>query len=134
MNKNEKAGQQDVTPYGFELLLDLHGCNPAKVNRADIDGYFTELCRRISMEKAETHFWDDVGVSIEERQTSPQTKGTSAVCFILTSTIVVHTLDILEAVYVNIFSCKAFDPEIAAKFTENWFQAGSSNSTFVPRV
>ena len=134
MNKIERAGQQDVTPYGFELILDLHGCNPAKFNRADIDGYFTELCRRISMEKAETHYWDDVGVPTDEQQTSPQTKGTSAVCFILTSTIVVHTLDLLEAVYVNIFSCKAFDPAVAAEFTENWFQAGSCKSTFIPRV
>ena len=134
MNKIERAGQQDVTPYGFELILDLHGCNPAKFNRADIDGYFSELCRRISMEKAETHFWDDVGVPIKERQTSPQTKGTSAVCFIITSTIVVHTLDLLETVYVNIFSCKTFDSAVAAEFTENWFQAGSCKTTFIPRV
>ena len=58
------------------------------------------------MEKCEVHFWDDVGVPLEEQQTLPNTKGTSAVCFILTSTIVVHTLDLLRAVYVNIFSCK----------------------------
>ncbi len=134
MNKIERAGQQDITPYGFELLLDLHGCNPAKFNRADIDGYFTELCRRISMEKAETHYWDDLGVPTDERQTSPQTKGTSAVCFILTSTIVVHTLDLLSAVYVNIFSCKTFDPEVATEFTNEWFEAGSCKSTFIDRV
>ncbi len=134
MNKIERAGQQDVTPYGFELVLDLHGCNPAKFNRADIDGYFTELCRRISMEKAETHYWDDLGVPTDEQQTSPQTKGTSAVCFILTSTIVVHTLDLLSAVYVNIFSCKAFDPEVATEFTQEWFEAGSCKSTFIDRV
>ena len=134
MNKIERAGQQDVTPYGFELVLDLHGCNPAKFNRADIDSYFTELCRRISMEKAETHYWDDVGVPTDEQQTSPQTKGTSAVCFILTSTIVVHTLDLLSAVYVNIFSCKAFDPEVATEFTKEWFEAGSCKSTFIDRV
>ena len=124
----------DSAPYGYELVLDLHGCNSAKFNRTDIDGYFTELCRCISMEKCEVQFWDDVGLPVEEQQTSPQTKGTSAVCFILTSTIVVHTLDILEAVYVNIFSCKAFDPAVAAEFTENWFQAGSCKSTFIPRV
>ena len=61
------------------------------------------------MEKCQVHYWDDVGVPPEERQTSPLTKGTSAVCFILTSAIVVHTLDDLGAVYVNIFSCKEFD-------------------------
>ncbi|MCH9052985.1 MAG: S-adenosylmethionine decarboxylase [Proteobacteria bacterium] len=130
----QTVAEEESSSYGYELVLDLHGCNSAKFNRADIDGYFTELCQRISMRKCEVHFWDDVGVPIEERQISPQTKGTSAVCFILTSTVVVHTLDILEAVYVNIFSCKTFDPAVAAEFTEDWFQAGSCKSTFIPRV
>ena len=134
MNTIDKAAPQATAPYGFELILDLHGCNPAKFNRADIDGYFTELCRRISMEKCEVHFWDDIGVPREERQTSPQTKGTSAICFILTSTIVVHTLDILKAVYVNIFSCKGFDPAVAGQFTKEWFEAGSCESTFIRRL
>ena len=124
----------ELQPYGFELILDLHDCDPAKFTRAHLDDYFTKLCGLIDMERCEVHFWDDVGVPEDERQTSPQTKGTSAVCFILTSTIVVHTLDLLEAVYVNIFSCKAFDPAVAAEFTENWFQAGSCKSTFIPRV
>ena len=120
--------------YGLELILDLHDCDPATFSRARLERYFTELCELIDMEKCEVHFWDDVGVPTEERQTSSQTKGTSAVCFILTSTIVVHTLDILKAVYVNIFSCKAFDPAAAAEFTERWFEAGSCNSRVITRV
>ena len=134
INYSDETTWADAATYGFELILDLHGCSSATFTRAHLDLYFTKLCDLINMEKCEVHFWDDVEVPIEEQQTSPQTKGTSAVCFILTSTIVVHTLDILEAVYVNIFSCKAFDPAVAAEFTENWFQAGSCKSTFVPRV
>ena len=134
MDKIGNAARQEILPYGFELILDLHGCNSATFTRAHVDKYFTILCDLMKMEKCEVHFWDDVGVPIEERQTSPQTKGTSAVCFILTSTIVVHTLDKLKAVYVNIFSCKEFDPPAAAELTENWFQAGSCKSTFIPRV
>ena len=128
------ATKRETEPYGYELVLDLHDCNPEKFNRADIDRYFTELCRRISMEKCEVHFWDDIGVPPDERQTLPHTKGTSAVCFILTSSIVIHTLDDLNAVYVNIFSCKEFDPVLAAKFTEEWFQADSCSPTFIDRV
>jgi len=122
------------TPYGGELILDLHGCNRAKFTRDCLDLYFTKLCDLIHMEKCEVHFWDDIGVPPDERQTSPHTKGTSAVCFILTSSIVVHMLDELNAVYVNIFSCKEFDPVLAAKFTEEWFQANSCNHTFIDRV
>ncbi len=126
--------KRETEPYGYELVLDLHDCNPEKFNREDIDRYFTELCRRISMEMCEVHFWDDVGVPPQDRQTLPHTKGTSAVCFILTSSIVIHTLDDLKAVYVNIFSCKEFDPVLAAKFTEEWFQADSCSPTFIDRV
>ena len=106
MNKIEKINKKITAPYGHELTLDLHGCNPSTFNRDSIDRYFTELCELIDMQRCEVHFWDDVGLPPEECQTLPHTKGTSAVCFILTSSIVIHPLDILKAVYVNIFSCK----------------------------
>ncbi|MFQ5914142.1 MAG: S-adenosylmethionine decarboxylase [Nitrospinota bacterium] len=133
-NKIGEVGLDEAIPYGFELILDLHDCNPTKFTREDLDLYFTRLCDLIDMEKCEVHFWDDEGVPPEQRQTSPHTKGTSAVCFILTSSIVVHTLDDLKAVYVNIFSCKEFDPAVAMKFTEEWFEAGSCKPTFIKRL
>ena len=120
--------------YGFELVLDLHGCKAELFNRDHIDKFFTDLCHLIDMQKCEVHFWDDVGVPEEEQQTLPHTKGTSAVCFILTSTIVIHTLDILGAVFVNIFSCKPFDPDMAADFTSERFQAVSHKKTFMERT
>lgn len=120
--------------YGYELILDLHGCDTAKFNRLNLDAYFKQLCDLIEMEKCEVHFWDDVGVPEEEVQTSSHTKGTSAVCFILTSTIVVHTLDLMESVYVNIFSCKEFDLAAAERFTGEWFKGKIVNSTFVERL
>jgi S-adenosylmethionine/arginine decarboxylase-like enzyme len=125
----EKAMDYKVIPYGWELILDLHGCNQKKFTRTYIGNYFEELCHLIAMEKCDVHFWDDLGVPPHERQTSPHTKGTSAVCFILTSTIVVHTLDELRAV-----SCKEFDPEAATRFTEEWFQGRCEKPTFIERA
>jgi len=121
-------------PYGNELILDLHGCDVSTFSRESLDAFFDKLCRAIEMEKCERYFWDDVGVPEDERQTSPHTKGTSAVQFILTSTIVVHTLDLMEAAYVNIFSCKAFDREIAEKLTVEWFGAHQINAHFIERI
>ena len=123
-----------ISPYGFECLIDLHSCDALTFNRKSINRYFTELCKLIDMKKCKVHFWDDVGVASEERQTEPHTKGTSAVCFILTSTVVIHTLDLLGAVYVNIFSCKAFDSASAEEFTRQWFKGHVAKSTFVQRV
>jgi S-adenosylmethionine decarboxylase len=113
--------------YGLELILDLHDCDATRFTRSVIEGFFGELCDLIDMEACDMHFWDDVGVPEEEQQTLPKTKGTSAVQFILTSTIVIHTLDLMKAAYVNIFSCKEFDTDEAAKFTAKWF--GSTDWT-----
>ena len=132
MTSTDSIGVEKA-PYGYELILDLRECNPDTFNRSKLDQYFTTLCDLIDMQKCEVHFWDDIGVPIEEQQTSPQTKGTSAVCFILTSTIVIHTLDLMEAAYINIFSCKTFDPALAEEFTAKWFEASSCNSTFITR-
>ena len=120
--------------YGIELILDLHGCDASKFTRKSISRYFEELCILIDMQREELHFWDDIGVPDEEKQTSPHAQGTSAVQFILTSSIVIHTLDQLEAVYINIFSCKFYDPKVAEKFSVEWFSAKDHSARFIDRV
>jgi S-adenosylmethionine/arginine decarboxylase-like enzyme len=120
--------------YGIELILDLHGCDASKFTRASITEYFEQLCDLIDMQREDLHFWDDVGLSEEDKQTSPHTQGTSAVQFILTSSIVIHALDQLKAIYINIFSCKVYDPKIAEKFTVEWFSATDCSSKLIDRV
>jgi len=123
-----------TNPYGYELILDLHGCDVSTFNREGLKAFFEKLCDEIKMTRCDLHFWDDVGVPPEEQQTSPHTKGTSAVQFILTSTIVIHTLDLLGAVYVNIFSCKEFDKNKAEQLTREWFKAQECRSHFIERI
>ena len=119
--------------YGQELILDLHDCDVNLFTRADIERFCAELCDLIDMERCDLYFWDDVGVPEDERQTNPKTKGTSAVQFILTSTIVIHTLDLMKTAYVNIFSCKEFDTDEAEKFTAKWFGSNDWTATVVSR-
>ncbi len=121
-------------PYGYELIMDLHGCNVSKFAREDLQDFFIEICELIKMQRGELHFWDDVGVPIEEQQTSPHTKGTSAVQFILTSSIVIHTLDLMGAVYINIFSCNYFNEKIALEFTKKWFSSKECISHYIKRL
>ena len=120
MNVDDNSEGKDLGlipgQYGIELILDLHGCDAAKFTRDSITEYFERLCVLIDMQREDLHFWDDEGVSEEDKQTSPHTQGTSAVQFILTSSIVIHTLDQLRAVYINIFSCKAYDPKVAVRY------------------
>ncbi len=124
---------EEKSPYGFELIIDLHDCDVSKFNRESLRNYFIKICKAIDMERCELYFWDDINVPIEERQTSAHTKGTSAVQFILTSSIVVHTLDLLKVAYINIFSCKSFDRNVAEKLTKQWFGAKKCYSSFIKR-
>ena len=86
------------------------------------------------MERCELYFWDDLLTPEDEKQTSPHTMGTSAIQFILTSNITVHTLDKLKKVFINIFSCKDFDADKAAKFTRDWFGGNIANQKVVKRL
>jgi len=120
--------------YGIELIMDLKGCDVGKFTRESIGKYFDGLCELIDMQQGDRHFWDDEGLLPEECQTNPKTCGVSAVQFILTSTIVIHTLELLAAAYINIFSCKEYDADLAAKITREWFGAKECRKHFIERI
>ncbi len=120
--------------YGNELILDIHDCDVSKFNRDDLTRFFAELCELIDMEPEDLHFWDDIGVPEEEKQTEPRLVGTSAVQFILTSNITIHTLELLKRVYLNLFSCKSFDAPAATEFVVKWFGGKLANSTILSRI
>ena len=86
------------------------------------------------MERGKLCWWDDYKVSPEEQQTSPQTKGTTAVQFMLTSNITIHTLVLLKRVYLNIFACKEFDENIVAQFSKRWFGGEVVKETTISRI
>lgn len=121
-------------PYGYELIMDLHDCDVSTFNRKSFKNYFIKLCKAIDMKRCDLHFWDDYGLPPEKCQTLPHTKGTSAVQFIMTSTIVVHTLELLKAAYINIFSCKPFDERLAKKLTAEYFKSKKYHSSFIERI
>ena len=119
--------------YGKELVLDIHNCDSSTFTRKSIRNYFKELCNLIDMERAKLLWWDDWGVAPEDQETESHLKGTTAVQFITTSNIILHTLDLLENVYINIFSCKEFSVDTATKFSEEWFKGKVVNSNIIER-
>lgn len=119
--------------YGTELVLDMCGCDVAKFNRREIKSYFEKLCVLIGMKAEDLYFWDDYHVPKEKRQTNPRTKGTTAIQFILTSNITIHTLDLLGVVFINIFSCEDYDIELAKAFTVGFFGAQECKAIIVER-
>lgn len=110
--------------YGKELILDLHECDVNTFNRESIQKWLEGLCELIDMEREDLHFWDYKDCSDEEIKDVPaHLLGTTAIQFISTSDIRIHSLDILKECYINIFSCKEFDCNIAREFTYKWFRA-----------
>lgn len=119
--------------YGKELILDIRGCDPSTFTRKSIRRYFKELCTLIDMERCKLCWWDDCGLPPEEQETEPHMKGTSAVQFISTSTIIIHTLDLMRSVYLNIFSCKDFNQNVVEEFSREWFRGKVANSHLLER-
>ena len=122
-----------MKPYGKELILDLHHCDSGRFTRKNIRNYFSKLCELIDMERCKLSWWDDHGLQPEECQTEPHLKGTTAIQFILTSNITIHTLDLLNNAYINIFSCKDFDADAAMEFSADWFKGEIVNSHLIER-
>jgi len=121
--------------YGKELILDLHNCDPTTFTRKSIKDYVNTLCREvIYMETEDLHFWDYDGDPDGYAEAPDHLKGISAVQFIKTSSIVIHTLDVLQKAFINIFSCKEFNVLEAVEFTKQWFDGKIYNSKEVVRV
>lgn len=120
--------------YGKELILDLHNCDVKTFTRKSIKEYFKQLCELIDMERADLYFWDYRGYPEEYEKAEDHLKGRSAVQFIMTSNITIHTLDILGKVFINIFSCKDFSNTRARNFSVGWFKGKVKNSTVVERI
>ena len=123
-----------VKNYGKEFIMDLHECDPKTFTRKSIEHYFEEVCKLIDMKRIKLVWWDDFRVPKELRQTEPHLKGISAIQFISTSNITIHTLDLLGNVYLNIFSCKHFHTYRLMKFTEEYFKGKIVKYTDVDRL
>ena len=126
-----KNGEQEFGykgNYGLELIADLKGCDLPGLSEEKMRKFFIELCDRIDMKRHGTPlFWSD-------SSNVPHLNGTSGIQFIETSNVVCHALPLLKAVYINLFSCKEFDPEDALRFCKEFWGATSENHTVLTRV
>jgi S-adenosylmethionine decarboxylase len=116
------------TKFGWELILDLYECDPTAIsNEKTIRRYAKELCDLLDMKP----YGEPMTPYFGENQL--HTKGHSLVQFIETSSIVGHFSEYNRSVYINIFSCKAYDAEHAERFTKAFFGAKRAKSRFIVR-
>lgn len=121
--------------YGKEMIIDLHECNTDLMVQANLDKYFDQLCSLIAMKQVKRMYWiEDEGCDEGEYEANPHLQGVSAVQFIKTSNITVHTISGLGCVYINIFSCKDFDSKVAEDFSIKFWEGKKANCVVLDRV
>lgn len=104
-------------PWGILTSIDLYDCDPETIrDDARIRKYVVELCDLIEMKRfGETqvvHFGEDERVA-----------GYSMVQLIETSLISGHFANQTNTAYIDVFSCKGYDPNVVAVFSQAFFQA-----------
>lgn len=120
--------------YGKEVIIDLHDCSINNFNRSGLRRFFKELCEKIGMQREGLHFYDDLNTPEEEKVTEPHLVGTSAIQFIRTSNVTIHTLTILKSAYINVFSCKDFELQEVVNCCHNYFNGEIVNFNEFRRV
>ena len=103
--------------WGIWSGIDLHGCNPETIRNAKkIKEFVYELCNKIAVNRygecTVVHFGED-----------PRVSGFSMVQLIETSLISGHFANQTDAVYLDVFSCKYYDPHVVAEYAKEFFEA-----------
>jgi len=102
--------------WGLLTSLDIEDCNPDIIRNAEqIKLYVEMLCDVIEMKRfgecQVVHFGEDERVA-----------GYSMLQLIETSCISAHFANETNRAYIDIFSCKEYDPKIVAAFSRAFFQ------------
>ena len=100
--------RKTAAPWGVLAAIDLHGCERARLADPDtIRRFVPAVIAAIGMR---AH-----GALALDRFGDGELEGWSAMQFIETSSITVHADEALARCFVDVFSCRPFDPDLAAE-------------------
>ena len=113
--------------WGLAASIDLHNCDRELIRDArKIKEFTRKLCDFIKMKP----YGECVVVNFGK---DPRVTGFSMTQFIETSLISAHFANQTNNVYLDIFSCQYFDPQAAAEFAKEFFQAQDYNLHYIFR-
>ena len=106
----------DLNAYGLYSSVDIYNCDPEIMRDADmIKLYLMQLCDLLEM-----HHSDDTNTI--KFNSEKKKEGYSILKQIDTSIITGHFANLKNTAYIDIFSCRYFDPEVVAHFTVSYFK------------
>ena len=122
-----KNGDRTEEPWGLLSCIDLYDCDPGIIRDAQkIRQFVIELCDLIKMKRyGETqvvHFGEDERVA-----------GFSMTQLIETSLISAHFANLTNTTYLDVFSCKRYEPDTVVDFAKKYFKAKTVNFKIVRR-
>lgn len=114
--------------WGIMVSVDLHGCNPEFIrDRNKIRQFVIDLCKLISV----IRFGECIIVNFGKEK---RVQGFSMAQLIDSSLISGHFANQTNSAYLDIFSCKYYNPKEIAKFAEDYFQAKSCKINYLLRI
>lgn len=114
---NIEEEYKDSKAWGLSSSIDLYDCDPDLIRNADaIKDFVYKLCDLIEMKR----FGECQVVHFGEAE---EVAGYSMTQLIETSLISGHFANLTNAVYLDVFSCKYYDPAVAAKMAKEYFKA-----------
>ncbi|NBP59282.1 S-adenosylmethionine decarboxylase [bacterium] len=116
----------EQTYWGYHLILDCAECNNLSITSSDtIRSFVKELVPAIDMiaygEPQIVHFG------------TGNKAGYTLIQLIETSNICAHFVNENNTMYLDVFSCKPFEPKIVEDLVVKYFEAKSAKVAFIKR-
>jgi len=113
--------------WGLASSIDLASCNSKFIRDAEkIKQFVADLCDLIEMKR----YGECQVVNFGE---DPRVAGFSMTQLIETSLISAHFANQSNKIYLDVFSCKFYEPRVVAEFAKQFFEAQSYDLKFTFR-
>lgn len=107
--------------WGRSVSIDLHNCDSSLIsNPGEISRFVKELAKKLRMKR--------VGPVKIKRFGHGKLRGYSMMQFIETSTIIAHFDEYGQRAFIDVFSCKRYNPLMVRTFCQKFFVAQNSSS------
>ena len=131
MNENRLDHQTEEKehsqPWGILSCIDLYECDAETIRNAEkIKQFVVDLCNLIEMKR----FGETQVVNFGEDE---RVAGYSMTQLIETSLISAHFANQSNTTYLDVFSCKLYDPEVVSNFAKDFFKAKRVNLHVIER-
>ncbi len=114
---NLKEEYEATEGWGLLSSIDLHSCNPNLVrSESKIKEFVKQLCALLNLRRFKETIMINFG-------SDERVAGFSMAQLIDTSLISGHFVNKTNNIFLDVFSCKFYNPIQAAKFAKQFFQA-----------